>query len=275
MGVTVARHLRKHPFAGRHPFTYKRGGSGFVGITQAGSAPIAYDISPPAQPVLHALLSLALHTTPSIAADHDGYAVVTEKADQYGPGCWYSKINDSFAFAGGPASIESTQQADCDSSTVSASAGPAGAGIAWLDRDPVNAYAEFRGTAAGSGVASLSGELPRNPIVTATSTGFALLYRAQLGVRVFDAAGRRTLVAFDALADLVTWADRAIVVWSTPGGQPQLTRLCPGIAAVAPSGTSFAITVCAPATAPAAEPTAALCAITIHVKDMTERQGIT
>jgi len=215
-------------FEGRDPLAARRGRPGFVAIAAAGAAPAIYEVDGASTPTPHPLAALAAHGAASIAADADGYAVITEHADQYGPGCWYSKVDDAFALASGPGSLESTQQADCDSSTVSASAGPMGAGVAWMDRDPINAYVEFRGTISGGNVASLSGETgTAQPLVTATSTGFAALYRSSAGLRAFDAAGSRTLSATAVLADLVTWADRALVLWTTPAGAPQLTRLCP------------------------------------------------
>jgi hypothetical protein len=216
------------PLTGRDPIARRRGGAGFVAIAIAGAQPAIYEIDGAGPPASHPLTTLPSHAAPSIAADSAGYAVVTELADQFGPGCWYSKIDDAFAPAGGPGYVESTQQADCDSSTVSASAGPMGAGIAWMDRDPVNSYVEFRGTAGGGNVASMSGEMSTAlPIVTATSAGFAVIYRSSAGLRAFDGAGARTLAPVAGLADLVTWADRAIVVWTTATGAPQLTRLCP------------------------------------------------
>jgi hypothetical protein len=220
--------LGSGPLAGRHPYTHKRGAPGFVAITQAGEQPAVFEIPEAAVPMAYLLTSLQFHSSPSIAADSDGYAIVTERADQFGPGCWYSKISDTFAFVSGPGTLESTQQADCDSSIVVASAGPLGAAMAWMDRDPVNSYAEFQGTAGGGGVASMSGEVNvRSPVVTSTSTGFAVLYAAGTDLRVVDAGGARTLAPASALADLVTWGDRAIVVWTSPEGFPELTRLCP------------------------------------------------
>lgn len=217
-------------FGGRNPITRKRGGPGFVVITSTGNEPAVYDTpqSGSGLPLVTLIPELTSHAFPSIAADTDGYAVVTELADQYGPGCWYSKLSDNYTVMTGPGTLESTQQADCDTSTASASAGPAGAVMAWMDRDPVNSYVEFRGSARGSGTASMPGEASVGlPIVTATSTGFAVLYRSSAGLRVFDAAGARTLAPSSTLADLVTWSDSAIVVWSTAAGVPQLTRLCP------------------------------------------------
>jgi hypothetical protein len=98
-----------------------------------------------------------------------------------------------------------------------------------MDRDPVNSYVEFRGTAGGGNVASMSGEIGAGqPLITATSTGFAVAYRSALGLRVFDRAGTWTPDPDPALFDLVTWADRAILVWTTLGdARPRLTRLCP------------------------------------------------
>lgn len=99
----------------------------------------------------------------------------------------------------------------------------------WMDRDPVNSYVEFLGAAAGGNVASVSGEVGAGqPIITATSTGFAVAYRSALGLRVFDRAGTRTFDPDPALFDLVTWADRAILVWTKVGdARPRLTCLCP------------------------------------------------
>jgi hypothetical protein len=216
------------PLAGRDPIARRRGGPGFVAIANAAPKPAIYEIDGGGAPVSHPLEALAAHGVPSIAADLDSYAVITEYADQFGPGCWYSKVDDAFVLQSGPGSVESTQQADCDSSTVSATAGSMGVGIAWMDRDPVNSYVELRGTAAGGNVASMSGELNVElPLVTATATGFAAIYRSSAGLRAFDAAGTRTLSPTAVLADLVTWADRAIVVWTSATGAPQLTRLCP------------------------------------------------
>jgi hypothetical protein len=98
-----------------------------------------------------------------------------------------------------------------------------------MDRDPVNSYVMFRGTAGGGNTASMTGEVGAGqPILTATSAGFAVAYRSALGLRVFDRAGIRSLDPDPAVFDLVTWADRAIVVWTTPGdARPRLTRLCP------------------------------------------------
>jgi hypothetical protein len=223
--------LGSAPFGGRDPITRKRGAPGFVVITSAGEQPGLFEVPPPTPGIGYLINELRFHGAPSIAADGDGYAFVTELADGFGPGCWSSKLDDDFQFRSGPASLESTQQADCDSSTVAPSDGPAGAGMAWMDRDPVNSYVEFRGTVRGSGAASLPGETGVGlPAITGTSTGFAVLYRSAAGVRVFDAAGARTLAPASALADLVTWADRAIVVWAVPGGAPRLTRLCPSAA---------------------------------------------
>jgi hypothetical protein len=217
-------------FTGRNPFTRKRGGAGFIAITSAGGAePAVYDLPQSGGlPLVSLITELRSHGAPSIAADTDGYAVVTELADQFGPGCWYSKLRDDMRLASGPGSLESTQQADCDTSTTAAMAGPAGAAMVWMDRDPVNSYVEFRGTVRGSGTASMSGEMGTGlPLVTATSNGFAVLYRSTAGVRVFDDAGARTIAPSDALADLVTWNDAALAVWTTPAGAVQLTRLCP------------------------------------------------
>jgi hypothetical protein len=215
-------------FAGRNPITRKRGGPGFVAITIGGDDPAVFDLPSSVPPLVALLPGLRFHASPSIAADADGYSVVTELADQFGPGCWYSKVSDGFVLVSGPGSLESTQQADCDTSTIAASAGPAGAARGWMDRDPVNSYVEFRGSAGGSGTASMPGETGVGlPVVAATSTGFAVLYRSTAGVRVFDDAGRRTLAPPSALADLVTWADSALAVWTAPGGVTQLTRLCP------------------------------------------------
>jgi hypothetical protein len=220
---------------GREPFTRKRGGTGFVVISSAGDQPGVFELPPPNPGVAHLLTELRFHAAPSIAADTDGYAVVTELADQFGPGCWYSKVSDAFGVAAGPGTLETTQQADCDSSTVAASTGAAGAAMAWMDRDPANSYATFRATAGGSGTASMANEVGVGlPIVTATSTGVAALYRSSAGVRVFDAAGARTLAPSTALADLVTWDDRALVVWTTAAGAVQLTRLCPAVSPRAP-----------------------------------------
>jgi len=96
-------------------------------------------------------------------------------------------------------------------------------------RDPVNSYVAFRGTASGGNTASMTGEVGAGrPLITATSTGFAVAYRSALGLRVFDGAGTRTLDPDPAVFDLVTWADRAVLVWTTIGdARPRLTRLCP------------------------------------------------
>jgi hypothetical protein len=225
--VGVAASMVGAPFAGRAPIAARHGG-GFVAITTSGAAPIVYEISDATQTATaHDVPALAGHSAGSIAVDATGYAVVTEQADQFGPGCWYTQLGDDFAAAAGPASIESTQQADCDSSIVAASAGPAGAAMAWMDRDPVTSAVGFRGTAAGSGFASGPGELDVGaPIITATSSGFATIYRSAAGLRAFDAAGGRTLASAADLADLVTWGDQAIAVW-TSASAAQLTRLCP------------------------------------------------
>ncbi len=226
--IDPAMALTIEPLTGREPLTPRRGGGpGFIAIASA-AQPTIYEIDGRTAPVAHPLPALISHGLTSIAADSDGYAVVTEFADQFGPGCWYSKVSDAFAVTLGPGFLETTQQADCDSSTVSASAGPPGAGMAWMDRDPVSSNAEFRGTGGASGTASGPGEAGVGlPIVAATSTGFAVVYRSSLGVRVHDAAGVRTLAASAGFVDLVTWADRAIVVWTTMSGAAQLTRLCP------------------------------------------------
>jgi len=219
---------------GRNPFAPRRDGPGFLGLTFAAEQPAIYHLYDNTMPVVHLYPELMFHAAPSLAVDATGYALVTELADQYGPGCWYSRLTDNLNLVAGPGSLESTQQADCDSSTVTASAGPAGAGAAWMDRDPVNSYVEFRGTAGQGGTASMSGETGVNaPIITGTSTGFAVLYRSTAGLRVHDASGTHTLAAFASLtgfvplADLTTWTDRAIVLWTTPTGDTQLTRLCP------------------------------------------------
>jgi len=213
---------------GREPFTRKRGGTSFVGITIAGEQPGIFELPPPSMPIGHLVTELRFHGAPSIAADNDGYAVTSELADQFGSGCWVSKLSETFALVAGPGSLELTQEADCDSSTVAASTGAVGAAMAWMDRDPANSYAAFRAPAGGSSTASMAGEIGVGlPIVTATSTGAAVLYRSNAGVRVFDAAGARTLAPQAALADLVTWGDRAIAVWTASSGAVQLTRLCP------------------------------------------------
>jgi hypothetical protein len=221
------RSLGSGGFGGRNPITRKRGGTGFVAITTAGDDPAVFELPGDQLPIATLFPSLRFHAFPSIAADSDGYAVVTELADQFGPGCWSSRLDDEYRLVSGPGSLESTQQADCDTSIASSSAGPAGAAMAWMDRDPVNSYVEFRGTARGSGTASMPGEIDVHlPIIAATSTGFAVLYRATAGVRVFDATGPRTLAPPGALADLVTWGDAAFAVW-TQAGTTRLTRLCP------------------------------------------------
>jgi hypothetical protein len=216
--------------SGRHPITRERNGTGFVVIAIGGDVPAIAVIRngmPPNQAFL--LLDLRFHGVPSIADDRNGYAVVTELADQFGPGCWLTRLADSFAVTAGPGSLESTQQADCDSSIATASAGASGAGTAWMDRDPVNSYVEFRGTDGGGNTASMSGEVGAGqPLITATSTGFAVAYRSALGLRVFDRGGPRTLDPDPVVFDLVTWADRAILVWTKLGdARPRLTRLCP------------------------------------------------
>lgn len=216
--------------SGRHPIARERTGTGFVVIGTGANVPIIAVIRngmSPKQAVL--LQDLPSHGVPSIAEDLDGYAVVTELADQFGPGCWLTHLTDDFAVTAGPGFLESTQQADCDSSTATASAGPSGAGTAWMDRDPVNSSVAFRGTAGGFHFASMTGEVGAGqPILTATSTGFVVAYRSALGLRVFDRGGTRTLDPDPALFDLVTWADRAIVVWTKLGdARPRLTRLCP------------------------------------------------
>lgn len=216
--------------SGRHPIARERTGTGFVVISIGGDVPAITVIRNGMNPNQIVLLQgLQFHGVPSIAEDLDGYAVVTELADQYGPGCWLSHLTDSFAVTAGPGTLESTQQADCDSSTATTSAGASGAGLAWMDRDPVNSYVAFRGTASGGNTASMTGEVGAGqPIITATSTGFAVAYRSSLGLRVFDRAGTRTLDPDPAGFDLVTWADRAVLVWTTIGdARPRLTRLCP------------------------------------------------
>ncbi|HWO26447.1 MAG TPA: hypothetical protein VNO30_47290 [Kofleriaceae bacterium] len=214
--------------SGRDPIASRRGGPGFVAIAIAGPKPAIYELTGAEPPPQHLLVELVDHAVPSIAADAGSYAVITEFADQFGAGCWYSKVDDAFGFAGGPGSVESTQQADCDSATVAAAAGPLGAGIAWMDRDPANSYVEFAGTGGGGNVASMSGETDVGlPLVTGTSTGFAVAYRSSAGLRVFDRGGARTLAATAPLVDLVTWSDLALVLWTTATGAPQLTRLCP------------------------------------------------
>jgi hypothetical protein len=216
--------------SGRHPIARERTGTGFVVISIGGDVPAIAVIRNGMSPNQAFLLQeLPFHGVPSIAEDLDGYAVVTELADQYGPGCWLTRLTDSFAVTAGPGFLESTQQADCDSSTATASAGASGAGMAWMDRDPVNSFVAFRGTASGGNTASMTGEVDAGqPILTATSTGFAVAYRSALGLRVFDGAGTRTLDPDPALFDLVTWADRAILVWTKLGdARPRLTRLCP------------------------------------------------
>lgn len=221
------RSLGSAPYAGRNPITRKRGGPGFVAITLGGEDPAVFELPGDSLPIATLLPALKFHAAPSIAADSTGYTIVTELADQFGPGCWQSRLDDGFRFVSGPGSLESTQQADCDTSTAAASAGPPGAAMAWMDRDPVNSYVEFRGTAGGSGTASMPGEIGvGSPLVAATSTGFALMYRSTAGVRVFDAAGASTIAPPGALADLVTWGDAALAVWTT-AGTTQLMRLCP------------------------------------------------
>lgn len=216
------------PSVGRDPIARRRDGPGFVGITIGPDQPAIYRFDDSSPSMIRLYPELMFHTSPSIAADASGYAIVTELADQFGPGCWYSRLTDDFNLVAGPGSLESTQQADCDSSTVTSTAGPAGAGMAWMDRDPVNSYVEFRGTTAQGGVASPSGETGVNsPLITGTSTGFAVIYRSTAGLRVHDTSGTRTLSASASLADLVTWGDRAIVLWTTANGALQLTRLCP------------------------------------------------
>lgn len=223
--------LGMSPPGGREPFTRRRGGAGFVGIAPAGDQVGIVELPPPATPRVRLIVELQFHAAPSITADTDGYAVVSELADQFGPGCWYSKLDDTFNVVAGPGSLESTQQADCDSSTVAPSNGAAGAAMAWMDRDPASSYAAFRATGGASGTASMSAEIGvGSPVVTATSTGVAVLYRSPTGIRMFDDAGARTLAQLGAQADLVTWGDRAIAVWADPTGMVRLTRLCPSAA---------------------------------------------
>lgn len=220
--------LGTSPLGGREPFTRKRGGAGFVAIAPAGEEVGIFEVPQSATPSVRLLIELQFHAAPSIAADTEGYAVVSELADQFGPGCWYTKLDDTLNVVAGPGTLETTQQADCDSSTVAPSNGAAGAAMAWMDRDPANSYATFRATGGASGTASMSGEIGVGlPIVTATSTGVAAMYRSPAGIRVFDAAGARTLAQPGAQADLVTWDDHAIAVWADPTGAVQLTRLCP------------------------------------------------
>lgn len=216
--------------SGRHPIARERTGTGFVVISTGGDVPALAVIRNGMDPDRVQLLQdLRFHGVPSIAEDRDGYAVVTELADQFGPGCWLTRLTDSFAVTTGPGTLETTQQADCDSSTATTSAGAGGAGLAWMDRDPVNSYVELRGTAGNGSTASMSGEVGAGqPIITATSAGFAVAYRSALGLRVFDRAGTSTLDPDPAVFDLVTWADRAILVWTKLGdARPRLTRLCP------------------------------------------------
>jgi len=216
------------PIFGRAPIAPRRGGPGFVAVASDAGETAIHEIDGGNQPVPHPIAALALHGAPSIAADATGYAVITEYADQYGPGCWYSRVDEAFALGSGPGYVESTQQADCDSPIVAASAGPMGAGIIWMDRDPINVYVEFRGTAGGGNQANLGTETsPGQPNVTATSAGFVATFRSAAGLHAFDKAGSRKLSATTGLADLVTWGDVALVVWADAAGAPQLTRLCP------------------------------------------------
>lgn len=223
---------RATSFAGRHPITRARTGRDFVAILlppNGSGGPVIATIDSGTRSQLQAVPGLAGHGAPSIADDRTGYTVVTELADQFGPGCWSSALDDSFAMAAGPSFLETTQQADCDSSTVTSSAGAGGAGLTWMERDPASSIVELRGSAGENLTASATGEAnPGQPVIAATSTGFAVAYRSAQGLRVFDRAGTRTLDPSPALFDLVTWDDDAIVVWTKTGdARPRLTRLCP------------------------------------------------
>lgn len=217
-------------FTGRNPLAPRRGGPGFVAITQTtNSETVVYDIDRLPLPAAHPIAALQGHTSPSIAVDSDGYAIVTHGVDPVNSACFYTKLDDAFAAASVPSGLDRTQQADCFGAIVAASGGPDGAGIAWSESDPANVSIEFKGTTTRGGTASASGQTGEGaPMITATSTGFAVAYlQSPEALRAFDAAGNRAIAPAARFADLVTWADRAILVWTTPAGDAQLTRLCP------------------------------------------------
>lgn len=217
---------------GRAPVTRRHKG-GFVTIEQS-SGVLIEEIDLEGVHFSYDIPALMGHRFASIAAegagDGDGYVVVTEADDAFGPACWFTKLDDQFAVVGTPVSIESTQQADCDSSIAAPRLGPPGVGMAWMERDPANSTVALRGTGADTSnvvFAGGPGEVDvGSPIITSTSTGFAVAYRSADGLHVFDAAGSRRLAAVG-FADLATWFDNAIAVWTTPAGEPRMTRLCP------------------------------------------------
>jgi hypothetical protein len=213
---------------GRHPVTRASPAPGFVMSITLSSDLGVFEL-PTEAPATYVFPERRSHVLPSIAADASSYAIVTELAEPTGSSCWYSWMHLALSLEKMPAvPLGTTQQVACDSVSVASSAGPHGAGIVWLEHDPANTYVQFRGTGSGGGTASMAGELGvKSPSITATPDGFALLYWSLAGLRVFDGAGTRTLTDSALLADLVTWDERALVVWTTSSGAPRLTRLCP------------------------------------------------
>lgn len=214
---------------GRHPLTRAGPTPGFVMSVTSGDDPGVLEL-PTDAPGTYLFPERRFHVLPSIATDLSSYAVVTELAEPTGSSCWYSWMHLAFSFEKMPAiPLATTQQVDCDSVSVASSAGPGGAGMVWLEHDPANTYVQFRGTSGGSGTASVAGEVGvRSPSITATPDGFAVIYWSSAGLRVFDGGGTRTLTDSARLADLVTWDEHALVVWTTASGA-HLTRLCPSV----------------------------------------------
>jgi hypothetical protein len=212
---------------GRAPIARRRGGSGFVAIASSSTPPTIYETEG-ASVIAHPLPALVGHTAASIVVDRDSYAVVTEAQGRIESACWYTQVTDMFAAVQGPASIVSTEQAGCDSVTASASAGLAAAAMAWRESDPASSSVWFNDTSGQAGATSVASDPgPGLPLITATSAGLAVTWRSSLGLRARDASGVRTISPTAGLSTLVTWDDRAIVVWTTPAGELQLTRLCP------------------------------------------------
>lgn len=217
---------------GREPLAARRGGPGFVAIKTDGAQTTIYEVDGVSPPVPHPLAALAKHTAASVAADAGNYAVVTELADPAGSGCWYSTVNDAFAVTREPLALEAPAQDTCDSVILSATPALQGVAIAWIQRAPTSAYMALKATRTISSGTHTLGTNEAGialPIAALTSvpSGFTLLYRSATGLRAHSEAGFHTLAPSFGLADLVTWADRPIVVWTTSAGAPQLTRLCP------------------------------------------------
>jgi hypothetical protein len=216
---------------GREPLAARRGGPGFVAIKTDGTQTAIYEVDGVNPPVPHPLAALAAHTAASIAADTGDYAVVTEHADQSGTGCWYSSVDDAFAITSDPRALEFQASSDCDSVILSATPTSQGVGIIWLQPGSTITYLGRKTTRAIASInlqgTSDPGMALPVPALTSVPPGFTLIYRSAAGLRTHSNGSFLTITPSFGFADLVTWADRAIVVWTTSAGAPQLTRLCP------------------------------------------------